>query len=318
MSIVTLTMNPAIDVASATDSIRPTEKMRCTAPRFDPGGGGINVARTVAELGERVTAVFPVGGPEGEKLRQLVREARIPMRAIAVTGSTRQNIAVTDDRSQEQYRFVFPGARLTTAEAQRCLAAVEQAARDARFVVASGSLPPAVGPDFYQQLADTLGDQGVPLILDTSGAPFRAMRAGVYLMKPSARELADFAGHPLPDRAATAAAARAIIESGLSENVVVSLGSEGALLVTPTDQRWFEATRAIVRSGIGAGDAMVGGISVGLLRHYPISDAVRLGIAAATAALSNPGTGPGHRSRIAELFHTTDPYSDETVHRSPT
>ncbi|WP_218021081.1 1-phosphofructokinase family hexose kinase [Nocardia crassostreae] len=305
MSIVTLTMNPAIDIATGVERVRPTDKMRCTPPRFDPGGGGINVARAVAALGAPVTAVFPSGGPAGVLLEDLVRVTGVPTRTIPVATQTRQNIAVTEDASGDQYRFVFPGARLTAPEQHRCLAEVERLAAGCEYLVASGSLPPGVPAHFYQTLADLAADLGVRLILDTSGAALRAVRGGVYLMKPSVRELADLVGGPLPAPADRIAAARRLIDTGVSEIVVVSLGAEGALAVRAGGAQRFEAIEVTVRSGIGAGDAMVGGMTVGLSRGLPLDDAVRLGIASATAALGTPGTAPGHPARIAELYRET-------------
>ncbi|MFE3055911.1 1-phosphofructokinase family hexose kinase [Nocardia sp. NPDC059239] len=302
MPIVTLTMNPAIDIAAGADRIRPTSKTRCTPPRFDPGGGGINAARTIAALGEPVTAIFPAGGPSGRQLEELVRDAGVPMRSIPISGHTRENLAVTDNGSGDQFRFVFPGPRVTAPELHLCLSEIERAAVGSRYVVASGSLPPGVPDDLYQTLADLLRDLGVRLILDTSGAALRAVRYGVHLLKPSVRELAELTGHPLPDRKSQLAAARELILAGVCEIVVVSLGASGALAVTRYDDEWFPSLEVTVRSGIGAGDAMVGAMTVGLARGYPLDEAVRLGIAAATAALTTPGTRPGHPARIAELY----------------
>ncbi|WP_330180561.1 1-phosphofructokinase family hexose kinase [Nocardia sp. NBC_01503] len=304
MSIVTLTMNPAMDIAASTAVVRPTDKMRCTTPRFDPGGGGINVARTVVALGESVTAVFPIGGPEGIQLAELVRVTGVPMRTVSVSEPTRQSLSVTDESCGAQYRFVFPGPRLSSAEQHRCLVEVERAAGAARLVVASGSLPPGVPDDFYQRLADLLGELDIPLIVDTAGAPLHALRRGIRLLKPSVRELSDLVGHALPDRGSQLAAARDLIVNGVTEIVVLSLGSAGALLVTAENEEYFAPIRSTVASGIGAGDAMVGGLAVGLLREYALGDAVRLGIAAATAALATPGTQPGEPGRITELFGT--------------
>ncbi|APA97776.1 PfkB family carbohydrate kinase [Nocardia seriolae] len=119
MSIVTLTMNPPIDVAAQAGHVRPTSKIRGAAPRFDPGGGGINAARTIAALGESVTAVFPAGGPVGRLLEDLMRGTGVPMRAVPIIGDTRENIAVTDECTGEQYRFVFPGPVLTARDVVR-------------------------------------------------------------------------------------------------------------------------------------------------------------------------------------------------------
>ncbi|MFD7845271.1 1-phosphofructokinase family hexose kinase [Nocardia sp. NPDC059764] len=310
MSILTLTMNPAIDIATTAGHIAPTDKIRCTAPRFDPGGGGINVARTIAALGEPVTAIFPAGGPPGRLLEQLVRDAAIPVLPVPVGEHTRESFSVSAADTGAQYRFVLPGPRLTAPEVHRCLARIERAAQECRYVVASGSLPPGVPVTFYQSLADLLGDLGVPLVLDTSGAALHAVRRGVHLIKPSARELADYAGRALPDRESRIAAARELVDQGVSEVVVVSMGPDGTLAVTRDDAHWIASIEVPVRSGIGAGDAQVGGIVVGLARGYPLDAAVRLGIAAATAALVTPGTGPGRPDRIAELFHQLTPRSD--------
>ncbi|MTE14273.1 hexose kinase [Nocardia sp. CT2-14] len=305
-------MNPAIDIATTAESVRPTDKTRCTAPRFDAGGGGINVARTIAVLGEPVTAVFPAGGPPGRLLEDLVHDARISMRSVAIANPTRESFAVTASDTGEQYRFVLPGPRLTAPELHRCLAEIERIAQDCRYVVASGSLPPGAPADFYQSLADLLTDLGVPLVLDTSGAALRAVRRGVHLIKPSVRELAEYTGRPLPDRGSRVAAARELITRGVSEIVVVSLGSDGTLAVTADGDEWFPALDVPVRTGIGAGDAQVGGITAGMSRGYPLDDAIRLGIAAATAALSTPGTAPGHPDRIADLFQRLSPRPDDS------
>ncbi|MGY2012075.1 1-phosphofructokinase family hexose kinase [Nocardia gipuzkoensis] len=300
--IVTLTMNPAIDLATRVERVVPTDKMRCATPRFDPGGGGINVARTAAELGVEVTAVFPTGGPSGRLLEQLVRDTGVPPRPVQVAESTRESLSVTETISGEQYRFVFPGPRLTDPEQHRCLAEVERAVRGGSYLVASGTLPPGVSSDFYQSITDLAGDLGVRVVLDTSGIALRSVRRGVYLIKPSVRELGDYVGHPLIDRTEQLSQARRLIADGMTEIVLLSLGAAGALVVTRDWHEWFPSIPARVRSGIGAGDAMVGGTTVGLTRGYQLADAVRLGIAAATAALATAGTGPGRSGHIAELY----------------
>ncbi|MGW4330020.1 1-phosphofructokinase family hexose kinase [Nocardia sp. NPDC004573] len=311
--IVTLTMNPAIDLATRVDKVVPTDKMRCATPRYDPGGGGINVARTVAELGVEVRAVFPTGGPHGRLLEQLVRDTGVPPVPVQTAESTRESLSVTETSSGEQYRFVFPGPRLTDPEQHRCLAAVERAALGADYLVASGTLPPGASADFYQILADLLADLGVRVVLDTSGNALRSVRRGVHLIKPSVRELGDYAGHPLIDRAEQLAQARGLITAGVTEIVLLSLGAVGALVVTRESHEWFAPIQARVRSGIGAGDAMVGGVVVGLARGYELSEAVRLGIAAATAALATTGTGPGRHEHIAQLYRQQPRDSDHTA-----
>ncbi|NNH69307.1 1-phosphofructokinase family hexose kinase [Nocardia uniformis] len=293
-------MNPAVDLASRVERVVAIDKLRCAAPRFDPGGGGINAARTIDVLGEQVLAVFPAGGPAGLMLAEMVHAVGVPMRSVPVSGHTRQNLSVTETRSDDQYRFVFPGALLNAVDRERCLREIDRALTDSSYLVASGSLPPGVPADFYRTVVELARARGVRAIIDTSGAALRQIR-GAYLIKPSLRELSELVGRPLPDRSEQVAAARQLIADGLGENVVVSLGSAGALAVTAETARRYPALTARVVSGIGAGDAMVGGITVGLARGGDLFAATCLGIAAATAALETPGTQPGRPRRIAEL-----------------
>ncbi|WP_210745077.1 1-phosphofructokinase family hexose kinase [Nocardia flavorosea] len=307
--IVTVTMNPAIDLSTSTDRVAATEKMRCAQPRTDPGGGGINVARTVLALGEPVLAVLPVGGPTGTVLKDLLERAAVPCRIISIDGSTRESFSVTDNESGRQFRFVLPGPTLTPAEWSRCLDAAIDAARSAQYVVASGSLPPGVPSNFYQALATRVAGAGRRFILDTSGEALRQLRHGAYLVKPSARELAHYVGHPLPDTDSRITAARELITGGVSELVVVSLGADGALVV---GRDWWEtvsATPVAVANATGAGDAMVAGLTVGFTRGLDTLDAMELGIAAASASLVTHGTNPGHPDVIANLLdaRTTTP-----------
>jgi len=158
--VVTLTMNPALDITTNADVVRPTDKIRCVGARYDPGGGGINVARVAHALGAKVSAVFPAGGPTGGLVTDLVSEAGVPLRQIKITDSTRESFTVNERSTDKQYRFVLPGPRLTFAEQAQCLDQLRQTAASAEFVVASGSLPPEVAPDFYQRVADICRDLG--------------------------------------------------------------------------------------------------------------------------------------------------------------
>src|SRR3984885_9128803 len=182
-TIVTLTMNPALDITTDTDQVIHTDKMRCGLPRYDPGGGGINVARIAYVLGESVLALFPAGGHAGNKVTDLVAHAGVPVKPIPVANSTRESFTVDERRSGKQYRFVLPGPRLTDAEQTECLDKLSAAAASADFVVASGSLPPGVPTDFYQRVAQVCGKAGARLILDTSGAGLRHITSGVFLLK---------------------------------------------------------------------------------------------------------------------------------------
>ena len=311
-TIVTLTMNPALDITTDTDRVMPTDKLRCGLPRYDPGGGGINVARIAHVLGESVLALFPAGGHAGGKVTDLVADSGVPVQRITVANSTRESFTVDERMTGKQYRFVLPGPRLTDAEQTECLATLSAAVGSADFVVASGSLPPGVPGDFYQRVADICRERGALLILDTSGAGLRHISSDVFLLKPSVRELRECVGRELISESEQLAAAHELIDRGCAEFVVVSLGSEGALLVTPHGSQRYSAVDLPFGSGVGAGDAMTAGIAVGLKRGWPLNKAVRLGIAAGSAMLLTPGTAHCTREDVERFFEmVADPIDAE-------
>lgn len=302
LSIVTLTMNTALDVAADADEVVPTEKVRCRAVRYDAGGGGVNVARFARVLGATVSAVFTAGGSTGSRMIDMVEAAGVPGVPVPIEGATRESFTVNERATGKQYRFVLPGPVLSPGEEARCLEALRRAAYSAQFVVASGSLPPGVPLDFYQRVADMCREAGALLILDTSGGGLSHITSGVYLLKPSVRELRECVGRPLPTEAEQLAAAHELIDRGIARIVVVSLGAQGALLAASSHSERFPALPVAAVSGIGAGDAMVAGITVGLAEGWTLDRAVRYGIAAATAKLQTPATSVFDRADVEHHF----------------
>ena len=305
-TIVTLTMNPALDISTNAGEVRPTDKIRCGAARYDAGGGGVNVAKIAHVLGASVTAVYPAGGPTGDVLTDLLVQDGVPTHPIKITAATRESFTVNEISTGVQYRFVLPGPNLSFVEQQQCLGELRHAAASARFVVASGSLPPSAPVNLYQQVALICRDLGVPLILDTSGGGLKHITSGVHLLKASVRELRECVGRELVTESEQLAAAHEIIECGRAKAVVVSLGSEGALLATAEGSLRFPAIPMRALSGVGAGDAMVAAITVGLSRDWSLSKAVRYGIAAGAAMLMTPGTQPCTRADAERLFEIAE------------
>jgi 6-phosphofructokinase 2 len=288
--VITLTMNPALDIATATERVVPAHKLRCEMPRYDPGGGGINVARAVHALGGDALAIFPAGGAAGEMIRHLLVEEGVAHHAVAIGGFTRESLAVNERSSGEQYRFILPGPVIGPADQERCLDLLSAAAPQAEFIVASGSLPLGVPEDFYARVATLAQRHGKRFVVDTSGPALLAVSHGIYLLKPSLRELAELTDRELNTERDEEEAARAVIAEGRSEIVVVSLGARGALVASGGESERLPAIQTRAKSTVGAGDSMLAGIVLGLCRGLTLRDAVRFGIAAGTAALFGIGT----------------------------
>ena len=224
-------MNPAIDASSTVEKVFPEHKLRCGPVRYDPGGGGVNVSRAIKRLGGDTLALHCCGGPAGGMLRILLATEGVPQQPIKTTGWTRQNLNTLETGTGQQYRFVMPGPVLSEGEWEHALDSVFAVKPLPELIVASGSLPPGVPDDFYARLARLAREQGIRLILDTAGTALeKAVREGVFLIKPSLRELRMLAHGDLESEAEQEHAALQIIGSGQCEAVVVSLGGAGVLL----------------------------------------------------------------------------------------
>jgi len=301
--ILTLTMNPAIDVSSAVEKVFPEHKLRCGPVRYDPGGGGINVSRAIKRLGGDTLALHCCGGPSGGMLRILLATEGVPQQAIETTGWMRQNVNVLETVTGQQYRFVMPGPVLSEGEWKRALDAVLAVKPPPELLVASGSLPPGVPDDFYARLARLAREQGIRLMIDTAGPALEnAVREGVFLIKPSLRELRMLAAGDLDSDAEQERAALQIVGSGQCEAVVVSLGGAGVLLASRAGCERMPSPAVTVRSKVGAGDSMVAGIALAIARGHTVRDAVRFGVAAGAAAVMNPGTELCHRADAERFF----------------
>lgn len=301
--ILTLTMNPALDASSFVENVFPEHKLRCGPVRHYPGGGGINVARAIKKLGGEALALHCCGGATGGMLRTLLAAEGVSEQPIEIGGETRESLTVLESATGQQYRFVLPGPTLSEAEWQRALDAVRAVEPRPAFVVASGSLPPGVPVDFYAHLARLVREQGGHLILDTSGPALpAAVREGVFLIKPSLRELRTFAEGDLEHEEEQERAAMQIVGTGGCEAVVVSLGAGGVLLASPQGCERMRSPTVAVRSKVGAGDSMVAGIALFLARGRSLRDAVRFGVAAGAAAVMNAGTELCHHADAERLF----------------
>ena len=288
-AITTLTLNPSLDVATSIHSVAPEIKLRCAAPGFHAGGGGINVARAVHFLGGAALAVYAAGGHTGAKLAQLLDAEGIARRAMPIAGTTRESFTCYEDSSGLQYRFTLPGPALAEAEWRACLDACFDASADC--LVVSGSLPGGVPADFYAELAERARAHGGRLIIDSAGDAVKSARnRGVYLLKPNLRELSRLAGGQLRDESDIKSAAQQQIADGLAEVLLVSLGAAGAALATSADYTKLRAPIVPIRSKVGAGDSMVAGIALALARGESLLDAARFGVAAGSAAVMTPGT----------------------------
>jgi len=288
-TITTLTINPSLDKSTHFAGLVAEQKIRCEKPRYDAGGGGINVSKAILKLGGNSLCIFTSGGSSGEMLQELITNQKIESTIIKTKNWTRENFIGFDTITNAQYRFGFPGNELYTDEIDTILSTIKEL--QSKYLVISGSLNEGLPTDFYQKIAETAKQSNIKVIVDTSGEALqKVLETGVYLVKPNIGELAKLIGVERLEMDQVAPAARKLIEQGGAAIVVVSLGPQGAVLVTATQTEFVSAPNVVKKSTVGAGDSMVGAMTWALSQNKSLKEVVRWGVACGSAATMNEGT----------------------------
>jgi len=287
--IVTLTLNPSLDKSTHFTGLIAEQKIRCEKPRYDAGGGGINVSKAIAKLGGTSTCIFTAGGSSGEMLEELVANENLESCVIKTKNWTRENFIAFENTSKAQYRFGFPGNEFSDDEKVEILQTIKELKTD--YLVISGSLNEGLATNFYQKIAEIAKESNIKVVVDTSGEALqKVLETGVYLIKPNIGELAKLIGVERLELPEVEKAAKQLIENKSAEIVVVSLGADGAILVTKDETHLVKAPKVEKKSTVGAGDSMVGGMVWALSQNKTLKEVIQIGVCCGSAATMNEGT----------------------------
>jgi 6-phosphofructokinase 2 len=304
--VLTVTLNPALDLATGVDNVVPNVKLRCGPPRIDPGGGGINVSRAIALLGGTSRCLVALGGRNGETLAQLLRDAGIALVIHEAPGETRSSLSVADRHRGEQYRFMLPGPPWSPMDVIAAERTILDGSQEGGITVISGTLPPGVLAQIVPDLCGKLAAKGVEVIVDTSGPALhllaRAQGPAPHILRMNQEEADDLAGRRLLDIADSADFAQSLVRRGVAGTVIVARGPEGSVLVTDGQRIHSRAADVPVRSKVGAGDTFVGAFTLAHARGAPPEEALSRAVAAASAAVMTEGTALCRREDAERLF----------------
>jgi 6-phosphofructokinase 2 len=304
-TIVTMTLNPAIDKSASVDHVVAERKLYCKPPRFEPGGGGVNVCRAIKKLGGKSLLLYPAGGLTGKRLQELLDEEGLDHRPLPIVGMIRESLVILEESTGQQFRFGMPGPKLKKNEWESFLQKLAVIDPSPDYVVASGSLPPGAPPDFYAQVARIGKKKGAKTIVDVSGKALKeALEEGVFLIKPNVREFRELVGEDIKEESQIKAEAQKMVKSGRCEVLVISLGAAGALVVSEEFAEHILPPTVPIVSKIGAGDSMVAGIVLSLARGKPLRESVLFGVAAGSAAVMTPGTELCRREDAERLYES--------------
>lgn len=300
--ILTVTLNPALDVSARVPDMVPGPKLRLSDPVTEPGGGGVNAARVIHALGGQVRAWVALGGAPGAQLAELMTARGLSVDPFKAPGDTRTNWAITDAKGQ-QYRLQLPGADWTDSLGA---AARDDICRRAKgLVLVSGSLPPGLSARFPAEMVSAMGAGRV--LLDTSGAALDHMVAmsnpDLFVLRMDDHEAAGLAGHALPDLTATSRFAASLQARGAAQWVSVACGAQGNVIAGPRGAIHICRPPVVaVESAVGAGDSFMGAFTLALAQGRAMPDALCHGTAAAAAAVMTPATALCRAKDVARLI----------------
>jgi 6-phosphofructokinase 2 len=300
--IATVTLNPSLDKIVTVEELVVDEANRWTSLRRDPGGKGINVSRVVHELGGETIAYGFIGGIDGETLKHLLQQQKVPFDFTPIEGEIRSNFIITDLKTHRQTRIDAPGPHILNRELKKLIQKITHIKPKPDFIVFAGSVPPGVPADIYRQLIEKVKSSGIKTVLDSDNQWLKeGIKAKPNVIKPNVHEAEELLETNLKDEAAIVEALKTLVKRGI-EIAVISRSKDG--LIIANEEKILKVTppQVEVRSTVGAGDSTVAGLVLKLSQGHGIEEASRWAVAAGTAATLTPGTELCRREDVERLL----------------
>jgi len=291
--ILTITVNPALDLSTEAPAVVPDRKLRCSAPRIQPGGGGVNVSRAIAGLGGRSRALIAYGGHTGEMLVEKLRQEGLAPEPLGVDYPTRQSVTVRDAANGLQYRFMMPGEAWREADCTHARDTITAALVPGSVVVPSGSAPPGLPDDFFVALNAQVEDAGAHMVLDTSGAALAcaaSAAAELFVLRMDLEEARELSGRQLVRVEDVAALASELRAARAAAIVLIAAGAQGTVIASADWRGLLRPPVVVPLSKVGAGDSFIGAFVLALKRGAEPVEAAAWGTAAAASAVTTADT----------------------------
>lgn len=299
LKVVTVTLNPALDLTGSLSSLKTGSVNLIEGASFHPAGKGINVAKVLSELGASVTATGLLGEKNQQSFVSLFNELAIVDRFVRVDGDTRINVKIVES-SEQVTDLNFPGICVDEIALLELEKTLFELAEDNEVFVIAGSLPQGLSAERCAGWINKLQGMGKKVFFDSSNqALIEGVKSSPYLIKPNDEELSVLVGCELNDDLALKQAAQTLLDDGC-QNIVISLGEKGVLWLDKSG--WISSLppKTKVVSTVGAGDTLVAGLCWGELNEWNKEQTIRFATALASLAVSQVGVG------IKDLTQLTD------------
>jgi 1-phosphofructokinase len=300
--IITVTMNPAIDKTVDLGHMVHGGLNRVSNVIMDAGGKGINVSKTIKELGGETIATGFIGGVGGILIKKVLEEQNITSDFVEIKSETRTNLKVVEEDGNVT-EFNEPGPLVTEEELQQLIKKLlGYANQDALFVLA-GSIPNGISKSIYKDLTFKLREKGAKVFVDADGELFvHALEAAPDIIKPNRHELEEYFHKDYRvDEAELVSMSQELFNKGVGM-IAVSLGQMGALFLTKDKVLRCPGLKVEAHSTVGAGDAMVAALAYGLDKGLSMEECAKLSVATSAGAVTTRGTKPPKKEFVEELL----------------
>jgi 1-phosphofructokinase len=301
--IAAVALNPAVDKSVTVRGFEIGKTNRGEVNGIDAGGKGINVAKSLRRLGSTVCALGLVAGSNGRFILDALEAAGIPADFVQVSGETRVNLKIHDANQGTETELNEPGFRVTAEQLDELRRKIEAYAPRCEVMSFSGSLPIDAPPSIFADLIRTANRYGAKCCLDTGGLALKlGLAARPFLIKPNRMEVEELLQRPLGTRRELVEAGRTLMSMGI-EQVLISLGAEGAVGVSRDEALFAQPPAIEVRSSVGAGDTMVAVMAYAVVEGLPFREAFRMAVAASAATVAMEGTQVADLAAAQRLVH---------------
>jgi len=301
--ILTITLNPSIDISVMVPKLVPSDKLRCESYEKEVGGGGINVAKGLHRLGLPTEALFFSGGHNGKFIESKLNYEGLSIHPLKLEPETRENITVTDQSNQLEYRLVNKGNEINSKDEKLLLDTLEHLEIKPGYLVLSGSHPPGLSNLFVKKISDWCVLHKCKLILDL---PAKALGESFefhpYLIKPNLKEMSQIEGKANMTYEEAIQVAKKWIGEKYAEVIVISMGELGGIICSSDEVYKIVPPKVKSLSTVGAGDSMVAGLLYKLYQQANLEDILMMGVACGTAATLSRGTKLFERNQAFKLY----------------
>ncbi|MGE4611040.1 MAG: hexose kinase [Paracoccaceae bacterium] len=292
--ILTITLNPALDIFGSVDEIEIGPKLRCEGGQIAAGGGGVNVSRAIKILGGKSSAFVATAGVLGDVLVKQIRKHGVDPIRYETDGHTRQCLNISEGSSGKQLRLVLPGPIWTSAQVVGLLARILEHTETDAIVIVSGSMPPALPYDFAVSLNTALRQKNARMILDTSGdaliTSVKSAKHPYAVLRMDRLEAEFLAGREFPTAIEMVDFAQQMVNDGIADIVILARGADGSVFASATERFQIRPPKIPIQSMVGAGDSLVGGLALGLAQGDTLERAGLLAVSSATSAVQTGTT----------------------------